>query len=368
MIKPWTNEEVKHLLYRNGKDSISDIAEYLNRTHKSVEHKLSKIRKNAINVVTSGKTVELKTIPIKNIDIISELKKQLLNLPKTEIKTSTYKPIDGDTLIVHFTDWHVGRIVKNEDGNEIYDIKIFKERVNKLLSEILTLLDSYITKGTPIKDVVILSTGDILDGMGIFSSQETVSETSPPFQVMLAVEVIQNFILSLTDRKLSVSFYGVRGNHGEIREGGKTKDPNANWDLMLYLFLQFWAKVVIKNGKIKVYYSELDYLNLTIQGWKYHIRHIAPQQSETATGKAKFLGWARKHNCDVIISGHYHHYSVSDKAGITIIKGGSLVGSDEYSEQLAEESEPIQLIFGCSKNRPMTFLYAIDLGVRKSKK
>ena len=304
----------------------------------------------------------------KPIDLIEELRTGLYNLPKKDIKVSTSKPKDGDTLIVHFTDWHIGRIVKNEDGNEIYDIEIFKERVDQLLSEILTLLDLYITKGTPIKDVVILSTGDILDGMGIFASQESVSETSPPFQVMLAVEVIQNFILSLTKRNLSVSFYGVRGNHGEIRErGGKAKDPNANWDLMLYLILKFWSDTIIKDGNITINYSELDYLNLTVQGWKYHIRHIAPQQSDTSAGKAKFLGWARKHNCNVLIYGHYHHYGIGDRSGVTVIRGGSLTGSDEYSEQLAEESEPIQLIWGCSKNRPVTFMYAIDLGRRKQK-
>lgn len=363
MAKLWDKEEEEKLNYflKNGDFNISDIAHILGRSYDSVQKKVRRYRVGDVNLSTK------KDIKPRPIDLIRELKIKLSELPKEDIKVSTYKEKEGDTLIVHFTDWHIGRIVKNEDGNEIYNVKIFRERVNKLLSEILTLLDLYIVKGTPIKDVVILSTGDILDGMGIFASQESMSETSPPFQVMLAVEVIQNFILSLVGRKLHVSFYGVKGNHGEIREGGKSRDPNANWDLMLYLILKFWADTIVKGGNITIHYSELDYLNLNVQGWKYHIRHIAPQQGETPSGKAKFLGWARKHKCDVIASGHYHHYSISDKLGITLIKGGSLVGSDELTEQMAEESEPIQLLFGCSKKRPVTFVYAIDLGQRKQK-
>jgi predicted phosphodiesterase len=376
MIKPWTEEEEETVRNFYVTEGMDYLCETLGRSYDSVQKKVKKIKDSPLKPEDYQGSITFtreecgllpkKETKLRPVDLIEELKVKLSELPKTDIKVSTYKPKEGDTLIVHFTDWHIGRIVRNEDGKEIYNIEVFKERVNKLLIEILTLLDQYIIKGTPIKDVVILSTGDIVDGMGIFASQESVSETSPPFQIMLAVEVIQNFILALLKRKLNVTMQAVRGNHGEIRgDKGKAKDPNANWDFMLYLVLDFWAKAIIKDSNITIHYSELDYLNLSIQGWKYHIRHIAPQQGETAAGKAKFLGWARKHNCDVIVSGHYHHYSIGDKLGITIIKGGSLVGSDEYTEQLAEEAEPIQLIWGCSKNRPVTFAYAIDIGERK---
>lgn len=346
--------------------TTEEIALKLKRSYKAVQHRRAKL--------TRGKPVYIKkvetdnrTFTQKNKDLLYELKSQIKQVSPMEINNKSFSK-SGDTLIIHFTDWHVGRIVKDEFGNEIYNTGIFKERINTLLTELLKLLDEYIRKGTPIKDVAIISTGDILDGMGIFATQETQSEMSPPFQVMLAVEVIQKFILALLKRKLTVNMYCVRGNHGEIRgERGKTKDVNANWDIQLYLILSFWVDSMLKKNKVKIFYSELDYLNFEVQGWKYHIRHIAPQQSETSAGKAKFLGWARKHDSDVIVSGHYHHYSIADRSGVTVIKGGSVTGADEYSEQLAEEADPIQLIWGCSKHRPLTFMYAIDVGKRKRK-
>jgi len=321
----------------------------------------------SLNIEENTKVAKKDKVNLSTL-IIQTLKDELANVEPYKLDISSKINKMGDTLMIQFADWHIGRLVRDEEGKELYNEKIFKERINVLLKEILSLLDDYITKGTPIKDVVIVSTGDILDGAGIFASQETVSEMSPPFQVMLATEVIKNFILSLLNRKLTVKFYGVKGNHGEIRgEGGKQKDPEANWDLQLYLILDFWARTILKKEQVEIHYSELDYLNFEIQGWNYHIRHLAPKEVDTPSGKAKFLGWAKQHKCQVIVYGHWHHFLFTDRSGITIIRGGSVTGVDDLAERMAEESEPIQMIWGSSRNRPVSFVYAIDLGERKRK-
>jgi predicted phosphodiesterase len=369
--KIWTKEEIEYLKSNFSQKLNADLEKELNRSYESIHGKAKGLGlKKDLDYIYPKAAPKLENKKVRfnmnNINLISDLKEQLRTIPGSSIKTNNKLNKSGDTLVVHFTDWHVGRLVKNEDGVEIYNTDIFKERVNKLLQEILVLLELYIKKGTPVTDVVILSTGDILDGAGIFASQETQSELSPPRQVMLAVSILVNFITALINRGLTVKFYGVRGNHGEIRgEKGKAKDPEANWDTQLYLILDFWAKT-IKSNKIEIYYSELDYLNFAIRGWKYHIRHIAPQQTDTPSGKAKFLGWAKQHKCEVIVYGHFHHAAISDRSGITVIRGGSMTGADEYSEQLAEEADPIQVIWGCSKNRPVTFIYLVDLGKRKN--
>ena len=367
-MSKWTKEEDIKLKELVEKGLLTEeIAKMMNRSFRSIVHRRADVTRGKPKMQKEV-VVKEKSKPISAI-IIQTLKDELGKVTPLERTEKTARLIKkGDTLCVDFSDWHLGRLVRDEGGNELYNEKIFEERINVLLNEILTLLDDYISKGTPIKDVAIISTGDILDGMGIFASQETVSEMSPPLQVMKATEVIKNFILALLNRKLTVNLYGVKGNHGEIRgEGGKQKDPEANWDLMLYLILDFWAKTILKDKKVQIHYSELDYLNFEIQGWKYHIRHLAPRDADTPSGKAKFLGWAKKHGCQVIVSGHWHHYLITDRSGITVIRGGSVSGIDDLAERMAEESEPIQLIWGCSKNRPVSFMYAIDLGKRKRK-
>lgn len=363
----WTKEEdlkLKEMIAKNM--TLKEISIAFHRSVDAIDHRLRRLDLKKSN--QQIKINDYKQTGKDGYNMILQLKEELDNLSIKEYPIKQIKSKKGDTLVVQFTDFHVGRIVTDEEGNEIYNTEIFKIRINSLISELLSLVDNNISKGTPIKDVVILATGDLVDGAGIFSTQETMSELAPPQQVMTLVEVIKNFIQSLVERKLSVTMYCVRGNHGEIRDaGGKPKDQLANWDIMLYMILKFWAVNIYKNNKVRIEYSELDYMNLEIQGWKYHIRHIAPATSDNPAGKAKFLGWSKKHKCNVIVYGHWHHIGIFDRSGIMIIRGGSMTGADEYSEQLAEESEPMQMIWGCSKNRPVSFIYAIDLGERRKK-
>lgn len=357
-----TDEKIKETIrnYLQEGKSYREIADILDTSYGTIEKTC--IRYGLKKGIIINNTITAKQESKIGKDIIYLLKEELLKIPP-KITANKIIKISADTAVIHFTDWHVGKVVKDEFGNEIYNISIFKQRIKKLLSEMLTLLDNYILKGTPIKDIVIISTGDILDGMGIYASQETKSELSPPFQVTLAAEIIRSFILSLLERKLPIKFYGVRGNHGEIRgEGGKAKDLNANWDLMLYLMLDWWAKDTMQNKDLEIYYSELDYMNITIQGWRFNIRHIAPLQTTTPSGKAKFLAWAKKHKIAGVVSGHYHQWNIGDRNGLIIIRGGSVPGQDDLSESMGEESEPRQLIWGVCKDRPLSFAYPVDLG------
>lgn len=367
------NERMFIELYNAGKNSyeLADIFKVSQRSVERYETRLRrqgkiKYRKDFLKPEPQKTTNDKKIFYENSIKVFNILREEVTKLtPYKIVKTS--KKQKGDTLVIQLSDWHVGRIIKDEIGNIIYNEEIFKKRAGRLMDEMLRLVDNYIRKGTAIKDAVILSTGDIVDGAGIFATQEAMQELSPPFQVMSAVNTIQKLILSLLERKLSVYFYGVKGNHGEIRVNGKNTDPNANWDLMLYLILDYWNRTSLKNKNVDMLYSELDYLNFEIQGWKYHIRHIAPKQSETASGKAKFLGWAKKHNFDALVYGHYHHFGIFDRSGVTIFRGGSLTGSDEFAESLAEESAPTQLLWGVSQNRPLTFFYPVDLGKKQKK-
>lgn len=308
----------------------------------------SKIRKlckqyNIIDSTTHSKLL---------IESLHELTKNIT--PYKAAKTHSH--ISGETLVIHLTDWHAGKLVKDQEGKVLYNENIFKQRMDKFCAQILKLLDNHIKKGTKINNVVVVSTGDNANGEDIYATQAYEQELAPPYQVMLVVEVFTKLIQALLDRKLNVKFYGVKGNHGRL---GKDKDPNSNWDIMIYLILKHWA--YSNNKKVEINYSKLDYLNFEIQGWKYHIRHIAPEQSDTSAGRVKFGGWASMHNADAIVYGHFHHFGIFDANGVRVFRGGSPIGADEFAESLAKEADPIQLVWGVSKDRILTFSYAVDL-------
>lgn len=310
------------------------------------------------------KAVKIITGKPKEMDknFISVLKNLLQNTEPYPSEKCSLLKTKGDTLVIQLTDLHAGKIVKNQEGNEIYNQIIFRERIDTLCEQTLKLLDNNISKGVPIKDVVIISTGDLANGEGIYATQAFEQEIAPPAQVMLVVDVISKLIVSFLKRNLPVTFYGVMGNHGRT---GKDTDIASNWDLMIYMILDFWSKFVLKNSNLTIKYTETEQMRFDICGHGCLIRHKAPEQVDSPAGRVKINEWARRYNVELILYGHYHHAGIFDCDNVRVIRGGSTVGGDSLSDSMAKHAEPIQVVFGINEQRPTTFIYLVDLGGKK---
>jgi DNA-binding CsgD family transcriptional regulator len=357
----WTVEEDNQILNMLQQNlSTYEIAERLKRTYKSVSHRRAQLTRGT----QVNKKEEEKQLKPKELDvlIIQTLKDELANIQPYKAAIQDKVDTKGDTLVIQLTDLHAGKIVKDQEGNLVYNEEIFRNRINRLCEQTLKLLDNNISKGVPIKDVVIISTGDLANGEGIYATQAFEQEIAPPKQVMLVVDVITKLMISLLKRKLSVYFYGVRGNHGRT---GKDTDIASNWDLMIYLILDFWSKFVLKNSKLQIKYTETEQFRIEIRGHGYLIRHIAPEQVDSPAGRVKINEWARQHNVEGIVYGHYHHAGIFDCDDVRVFRGGSTVGGDSLSDNMAKHSEPIQLVWGVNEARVSTFHYLVDLGEKK---
>jgi DNA-binding transcriptional ArsR family regulator len=282
---------------------------------------------------------------------------QVLTKDYTPFQTIKKNVTSNETLVVGISDWHAGKIVKDCEDREVYNIDIFNKRIEKLIVSMLKLIDSHITKHVSLKEVYILCTGDMANGEGIYPTQIYEQEDSPPKQVMAVVENIMRLIMSLLERGLIVKFRGVKGNHGRL---GKDADPASNWDLMIYMILQYIQQLKsIKNLDIK--YSNKDYFVVPIRKWRYLLRHQGYPQDETAAGRAKYLGWLKIHDADLVVSGHYHHYDIKSRRIVI----GSPVGADDLSERMAvTEGEPSQLLWLVTDERDHTDIYPVDLKSR----
>lgn len=363
----WTEDKLSLIkAYLEQKLTINQIAQKMGLTYKAVEHAIHNngLRSKSAYVEQKETTKIPKPMKAKEQSkaIIDVLKETLSNVDSYTSAKQDKIDTDGDTLVIQLSDLHAGKIVKDQEGNVIYDENVFRTRIDRLCQQILKLLDKNVSKGVPIRDVVILSTGDQANGENIYATQAYEQELAPPKQVMLVVDVITKLIQSLLKRNLSVRFYGVKGNHGRT---GKDTDPTANWDLMIYMILDFWARFVLKSKKLQIKYAETDYLTLNIRGHEYMIRHIAPEQADSPAGRVKMNEWARRYHAEGIVYGHWHHFGLFDVDNVRVFRGGSTVGGDSLSEQMAKSAEPIQLIWGVNEHRVSTFFYAVDLGLKE---
>ena len=358
-MRVWTPQEDKQLLELINQGLTTDeIATQMSRSFKSVQHRRPWVSKGKKMNYVEDKKNDIKPKELDKL-IIQTLKDELSNIIPYKAATQSKSDVKGDTLVIQLTDLHAGKIVKNQEGKIIYDEKVFRNRISILCEQTLKLLDNNISKGVPIKDVVIISTGDLANGEGIYATQAYEQEIAPPAQVMLVVDVISKLITALLNRNLTVKMYGVRGNHGRT---GKDTDVASNWDVMIYMILDFWAKMVLKNPKLQIKYTESEQLIFEIRGHKYMIRHIAPEQGDSPAGRVKFNEWARTNDVEGIVYGHFHHFGLFDVDSNRIFRGGSIVGGDSLSDSMAKHSLPIQLVWGVNEARVSTFFYAVDLG------
>jgi predicted phosphodiesterase len=340
-------------LYKEGR-TVEEIA--------GITHTSQKVVAAVLGLKSPTVTAPVKKENKKGVDvsqlIIQTLKDKLADVHPYSAGKVTKAYMKGDTLVIQLSDLHAGKIVTNQEGETIYDENVFRIRINILMKQILKLLDNNISKGVPIRDVVILSTGDQANGENIYATQAYEQELAPPKQVMLVVDVITKLIVSLLNRGLPVTFYGVRGNHGRT---GKDTDVTSNWDLQIYLILDFWARLVLKNPKLQIKFAETEHMVLNIRNHGYLIRHIAPEQCDSPAGRAKINEWARRHKVEAVVYGHWHHFGLNDVDGVRVIRGASLVGGDSLSESMAKHSTPMQLVWGVNDTRVTTFFYAVDL-------
>ena len=359
----WTIEEQEKLKELVGQGLMTEeIAKIMNRSFRSIVHRRADVTRGKPKMQKEV-IVKEKSKPISAI-IIQTLKDELANVQPYKPATQSKIDIKGDTLVIQLTDFHAGKIVKNQEGEIIYNEEIFRNRINRLCEQILKLLDNNISKGVPIREVVLLLNGDLCNGENIYLTQAFEQEAAPPAQVMLVIDVLTKLITSLLKRNLPVRVIGIRGNHGRT---AKDTDVASNWDLMVYEILDFWSRLVLKNPKLQIKFAETEHIVFEIRGHKFMMRHICPEQVDSPAGRVKINEWARQYDVEGIIYGHYHHAAISDCDSVRVIRGGSTVGGDSLSDSMAKHSEPIQIVFGVNEQRVTTFIYFVDLGERKSK-
>lgn len=280
---------------------------------------------------------------------------QFANNEYEEIEMPSDLQQKQEHLGVILSDWHAGKKTEGE-GRETYNIDIFNDRAADIVNGILRLLKRNIKHRSNIKIVDLFLLGDLCDGAGqIYPGQVFNLETGFPTQVVLVLKKLRSLAIALNSMGFEVRMHCVPGNHGAL-----DSNPENNCDTLVYMLLEDWIHVSkIKN--VHIQYSKVDFLNVVINGYKFHLRHKGYSQNKTAAGRAKFLGWSRIHSdCDVVLSGHFHTPYFSPENKLISIMNGSLSGVDDFAEMLALASKPAQVCFGIPTKRPISFFYIVD--------
>ena len=118
--------------------------------------------------------------------------------------------------------------------------------------------------------------------------------------------------------------------------------------------LDHYKSIMIDNS-----YSEIA--TRMIRDYRVFMKHKCPIQTETASARSQWGGWLINNRWDVAVTGHWHHYKISEFNGKPIIYNGSIVGPDELSNRLGVSSKPSQMVFGVSNHHLPSFIYIVEI-------
>jgi len=267
----------------------------------------------------------------------------------------TLPPAGDATFVFVVSDLQIG---KSDGDGTTGSVTRFLTAVDDALIRVKTLRKA----GRDLGHLLILGVGDIVEGWGMYSNIEYLSEYSRREQTRIARRLLIDAIGRMAREFEQVTVAAVGGNHGQFRRGGGDKglltDEADNDDLAVF---EQAAEVLSANpdtyGHI-TWHLGGDPLMKQVEasGWIVGVTH-GHVARESGTAEQKLRRWyerqaaAGEFRPHVLVTGHYHHLRVASwgdhgRRGCTWLQAPSTDGgSDWYAASTGEHSAPGVLTF-----------------------
>lgn len=254
---------------------------------------------------------------------------------------------DNDLLVI-LSDLHIGQTFYSAWG--CYDSDIAKERMEKLLNEVISIKELHNSE-----NVYVAISGDLISG-NIHKTIQITNRENVIDQIKIASDLISNFCYELCKRFNKVTACSVAGNHSRCdRKDDALHDERLD-DLIAWIVSKSLSKC--DNFEFK---DNLDngIALMDIRDRVYASCH-GDYDTFTNNGVAKLcmmLGFVPY----AVTFGHLHTCAVDECNGVKMIRGGSLAGAgDSYTIEKRLSGKPSQMVCVCT-DKGVEAYYTIEL-------
>lgn len=291
-----------------------------------------------------------KVVRIKDADSPYDLE----NL-RNEIKSHKRKKVQtlyGDGVFnVVLADWQMG---KSEGGGS----QATAQRVLDAIEAVLRRVEELKRLKRPLGTLQIIWTGDSVEGcLGHYEMQTFSVDLDRRGQVNAVRTLLLEAIRQWSPHFEKVRLIAVGGNHGENRStNGKAFTTLADNDDLAVIdqvkdVLEFNPETY---SHVEVIMAS-DHLSLTVEtaGWILGLTHGHTARA-SGTAEQKLKTWLSKMalgrqpigDCDILVTGHYHHLRQADWGSVHWLQAPALDGGSEWFRLTSgEHSQPGLLTF-----------------------
>lgn len=253
----------------------------------------------------------------------------------------------SDIMVVMLSDLHIG--LETDDFNS----DVAKERLAKYLAEIKSIAQMH-----GAKKCIVVACGDLISGNNHITIQIANRENVVD-QVMLACEIVADFVYKLGEDFNEIEFYSVPGNHSRIEKKADDALLGERLDNLIPWFLghafAHQDKFYICNDKELQHNT---YTEFPVGNNNYVVVH-GDFDGINDTSIQRFCAYIGYFPYAVLM-GHMHHPAMNEVSGVKVIQSGCLFDNDEYCEKRRLRGTPSQTVLVCNDNG-IKAVYPIEL-------
>ena len=287
----------------------------------------------------------------------------LLEIANSVAETLKDKPVlpnyqylvnTGDKkAILQISDWHYGIEINNPWNT--YNPEIAKDRIIKLRDRVIDHIRDY-----KITDLYITNLGDLISGR-IHETIRIQNRIDVISQCLEVAEILVELIANLS-QYANIYYISTSDNHSRVEPKKELSLDLESLTRVIEPLLKARIEVIQakqnKCNNVKFIDSPYgpDIATFNIENYKIGAVHGHKDSPKLVVNNVSLMTRA---NYDLILSAHLHHFSCDEQFNTVVVSNGSLMGVDDYAENLRVMSKPSQNLIILSNHSVVESIHRI---------
>ena len=253
----------------------------------------------------------------------------------------------NNSLIVHLTDIHAGEEV--DIYSNTFNADILKQRIEDYTDKVINIAKLHHSENC------YLIIGEVVSGI-IHNNLRIQNNMDMMESFKLISELISSMVAVLSDYFDEVHIYVTEGNHSRISPNKEDSLKGENMDILLPFYLvarlQNFANVHVYDNDDPIEIARFD-----VYGNHIMAAHGDKDKPQNVIQNFTMMFGIKP---DIVYLGHRHTNGLSTIFGSRVIQSGSVIGTNNYSQDIRKVSKPEQTVSVVDKNG-LVCLYDIVL-------
>lgn len=349
--------------YRRGKYNKNKIDEK-EIEMETPEAALKRLKAENRKLITINKSYE-KEILMQD-KIINVVRDSILSIPEVKIPPEKVFGVAGneEVAVSLLSDLHIGK------KTATYNPNVFVKRLGVLQESMMSIVEAQ-RSIRPIKKLVVVMNGDLVDAEAIYPAQAVDFISIPIIDQIFSVGIpeLVKFLGFCLENFEEVECYCQMGNHGKQNAAKWSSSKSTNWDSVLYKALE---ASTINQPRIKWHIATKDWKSIfKIYGYGFLATHgdmikriyNSPFYGMTRQAERWANAYRDKIRLDYVLYSHFHSINTGMRHNrLEIFVNGSFTTDDTYAEEnIGVASVPEQLLFGVHPHFGVTWRFPLRL-------